>query len=43
MTELVSGEDLVEHMLWVASGRVLPQRFLDVQHLQVIPCLTHDI
>ena len=34
VTELVSGEDLVEHMLWVASGRVLPQRFLDMKHLQ---------
>ncbi len=26
ITELVSGEDLVEHMLWVAAGKPLPER-----------------
>jgi acetyl/propionyl-CoA carboxylase alpha subunit len=29
VTELVSGEDLVEHMLWVGAGRPLPQKFID--------------
>ena len=29
VTEMVSQEDLVEHMLWVASGERLPQRFID--------------
>ena len=28
ITEQVSGEDLVEHMLWVASGKPLPQRLI---------------
>jgi propionyl-CoA carboxylase alpha chain len=28
ITELVSGEDLVEHMLWTAAGRPLPDRLL---------------
>lgn len=26
ITELVSGEDLVEHMLWVAADKPLPER-----------------
>lgn len=26
ITELVSGEDLVEHMLWIAAGKPLPER-----------------
>jgi len=30
ITELVSGEDLVEHMLWIASGKPLPDRLLGV-------------
>eukprot|EP00605_Chrysophyceae_sp_TOSAG23-4_P001472 GSChrysophyteH1.ASY1.ANO1.1608.1 assembled CDS len=29
ITELVSGEDLVEHMLWVAAGKKLPKRLTD--------------
>ena len=29
ITELVSGEDLVEHMLWIAAGRALPDRLLN--------------
>lgn len=28
VTELVSGEDLVEHMLWIAAGKKLPDRLL---------------
>ena len=34
ITELVSGEDLVEHMLWIAAGKPLPER------LTSSPCLT---
>jgi propionyl-CoA carboxylase alpha chain len=26
ITELVSGEDLVEHMLWIGAGKPLPER-----------------
>lgn len=33
ITELVSGEDLVEHMLWIAAGKPLPER------LTKAPCL----
>lgn len=29
VTEEVSGEDLVEHMLWIGSGKPLPQKFID--------------
>lgn len=29
ITELVSGEDLVAHMLWIASGKVLPSKLLN--------------
>lgn len=28
ITELVSGEDLVAHMLWIAAGKPLPQRLI---------------
>ena len=28
ITELVSGEDLVAHMLWIAAGKALPSRLL---------------
>src|SRR5690554_4231013 len=28
ITEYVSGEDLVEHMLWIASGKALPDRLV---------------
>jgi len=33
ITELVSGEDLVEHMLWVAAGKPLPERLTKNPHL----------
>ena len=33
ITELVSGEDLVEHMLWVAAGKPLPERMITQPHL----------
>jgi acetyl/propionyl-CoA carboxylase alpha subunit len=26
VTELVTGEDLVEHMLWIAANKPLPER-----------------
>jgi propionyl-CoA carboxylase alpha chain len=32
ITELVSGEDLVAHMLWVAAGKALPKRLTDAPH-----------
>ena len=33
ITELVSGEDLVEHMLWIAAGKPLPERMIKEPHL----------
>jgi propionyl-CoA carboxylase alpha chain len=33
ITELVSGEDLVEHMLWIAAGKALPERLTKQQCL----------
>jgi len=33
VTEMVSGEDLVEHMLWVAAGKKLPDRFIEQPHV----------
>ena len=33
ITELVSGEDLVEHMLWIAAGKPLPERLTKLQCL----------
>lgn len=33
ITELISGEDLVEHMLWVGAGRPLPKKFIDNPHV----------
>lgn len=33
ITELVSGEDLVEHMLWIAAGKPLPERLTKQQCL----------
>ena len=33
ITELVSGQDLVEHMLWVASGKPLPDHLAKKQFL----------
>lgn len=33
ITELVSGEDLVEHMLWIAAGKPLPDRLVKQQCL----------
>jgi acetyl/propionyl-CoA carboxylase alpha subunit len=33
ITELVSGEDLVEHMLYIAAGQKIPARLADAPHL----------
>lgn len=33
ITELITGEDLVEHMLWIASGKALPERLTKQQCL----------
>lgn len=33
ITEMVSGEDLVEHMLYIAAGQRLPQRLVAEPHL----------
>ena len=34
ITELVSGEDLVEHMLYIAAGQRIPKRLADMPFLQ---------
>jgi len=34
ITELVSGEDIVEHMFWVAAKQPLPKRLTDKVHIQ---------
>ena len=34
VTEMVSGEDLVEHMLWIAAGKKLPDRLTKQPFLQ---------
>jgi propionyl-CoA carboxylase alpha chain len=33
ITELVSGEDLVEHMLYIAAGQRIPDRLASAPHL----------
>lgn len=33
ITELVSGEDLVEHMLYIAAGQRIPERLTKAPHL----------
>ena len=33
ITEMVSGEDLVEHMLYIASGQEIPARLTSAPHL----------
>jgi biotin carboxylase len=33
ITELVTGEDLVEHMLYIAAGKPLPERLIKTPHL----------
>ncbi|RYY85738.1 hypothetical protein EON63_06950 [archaeon] len=30
---MVSGEDLVEHMLWIAAGKALPARLTNQVHV----------
>lgn len=42
ITELVTGEDLVEHMLWIAAGKALPQRLTSVPHM-CLPFTGHAI
>lgn len=46
ITELVSGQDLVEHMLWVASGKPLPDHltanpFLGESCCFILICVEH--
>jgi hypothetical protein len=48
ITELVTGQDLVEHMLWVASGKPLPEHlvknpFLGTCGPRSLPALTYII
>lgn len=33
ITELVTGEDIVEHMLYIGAGKPLPKRLTDITHL----------
>jgi len=36
ITEYVSGEDLVEHMLWIGAGEPLPKRLTEVGPSQIV-------